>query len=60
MNEDTTARYTLEEARREFARRECANHGHSWNVIQSVGGGPMRIVCESCGWSGAVEMGERP
>lgn len=53
-------RYTLEEARAEMARQECARHGHSWNVIQALTGGPMRIVCESCGWGGTVELGAQP
>ena len=52
--------YTLEEAERELAKRECAAHGHSWDVIENMAEGPLRIVCVQCGWSGDVTMGDRP
>ena len=50
---------SLEEAQAELQRRECATYGHSWEVIEALAAGPVRVVC-ACGWSGAVTMGDRP
>jgi hypothetical protein len=58
MSEQKT--YTLEEARRELARRECEHHGHSWDVISTIGAGPEAVVCTQCGWAGTVAMGKAP
>lgn len=41
-------RYTLVEAQRELAARECAVHGHDWRVLESLARGPISIVCERC------------
>lgn len=63
MTEQTDAaepRYTLREAQREMALRECANFGHSWQIISVEFGKPVQIICDSCGWSGSVAMGDRP
>lgn len=49
--------YTLDEAAAELARRECAAHGHSWNVVQDAAGCPVRVFCDNCGVGGAVTMG---
>lgn len=51
-------RYTLHEAQTELRRRECAMSGHSWDVIESLRGGPVRIVCR-CGASHPVGRDER-
>lgn len=56
MSEQT---YTLAEARRELARQECQRHGHSWDVVSTLGDGPVSIVCGTCGWSGSVTMDQR-
>lgn len=56
----TEHRYTLEEAQRELALRECTNFGHNWQVISDAGKQPRRITCDRCGWSGSVAMGDRP
>ena len=61
MSESTQEpRYTLAEAEQIRRIRECRNNGHSWNVHASLNIGPNRITCDNCGWSGTVEMGERP
>ena len=52
--------YTLAEAQRELALRECARHGHTWTIHQNIASGPLRISCDRCGWSGGVTMGPRP
>lgn len=42
-------RYTLEEAAKVIAERECETFGHSWDVIQEVGSHtPTAIVCTRC------------
>lgn len=42
--------YTLTEARAEIARRECALHGHDFNIICVTGSlDPVALVCERCG-----------
>jgi hypothetical protein len=57
MSEPT---YTLAEAQRELARRQCATTGHEWNILSAYPGGPpVRITCASCGWAGSIAMGER-
>lgn len=58
MNEEQ--RYTLDEAEKELALRECRNHGHSWDVIEArtIGdplAAPMAVVCNRCGQSHRVE-----
>lgn len=45
---DDEPRYTLDEARRLLAERECAIHGHSWDVI-TRDGGPHSLICSNCG-----------
>jgi hypothetical protein len=50
-DEDTTGRYTLEEAARELARRECGGHGHDFEMIVVFGGEPTGIICARCGRS---------
>jgi ribosomal protein S27AE len=47
MSEDGT--YTLEQARIELARRECAAAGHDFNIISTGAGDPVKIVCGRCG-----------
>lgn len=45
-------RYTLDEARRELARRECAMHGHDVETILIVQTGqPRLLLCARCGQS---------
>jgi len=48
-------RYTLDEARRELARRECVALGHDWVVVTGGGGEPRLVLCERCGASRRVE-----
>ena len=46
-------KYTLEEARRELARRECTFLGHDLQIIYEGLGEPKQIVCErGCGHPG--------
>lgn len=48
-------RYTLEEARVEMARQECAVHGHDFDVIEEFGAGPVALICSrGCGESWPV------
>ena len=58
MSDEPT--YTLDEARRVMALRECSDYGHDWNIIENMAQGPLRFSCGRCGWSGAVTMNERP
>jgi hypothetical protein len=52
-------RYTLAEARREIARRECVGRGHDTKVIcNGLSTEPIRIVCGRCGDSWAVQPKE--
>lgn len=41
--------YTLDEARRVLARRECGAHGHDWTVLQKMTGVPYLVCCGRCG-----------
>jgi len=41
-------RYSLDEARRELARRECAMLGHDWAIVERLGGWPGSVICERC------------
>lgn len=51
MSEQT---YTLNEAQAELARRECAAHGHSFQIIQTGEGEPIKLWCDRCGRSWKV------
>ena len=54
-------RYTLDEARRELARRECAADGHAWDVVTGSGARPILLFCDRChrSWSvGQEKSGE--
>ncbi len=51
--------YTLDEARREIKRQDCAANGHSWDVFLEYGGVPVEIVCD-CGASYKVVPREKP
>jgi hypothetical protein len=53
-----TKTYTLEHARRELARRECAHHGHDWDVLQGFGCAPHMILCARSGESHAIQVPE--
>lgn len=49
---DHQDRYTLAEAARELARRECMADGHDLQIVQS-GIEPVRLVCgRGCGHHG--------
>lgn len=53
MSEQT--RYTLDEARVELGRRDCAGFGHDWHHVTTHGGELVRVVCERCGKSYRTE-----
>lgn len=60
----TEQRFTLEEARRELALRECAEHGHGWSVVTARElcdrfDRPVSVVCSTCGEVHAVEVTRR-
>ena len=59
---DTEHTYTLTEARRELAIRECGARGHDWEFAprRMVDAAPTAILCARCGWKGAVTMGVNP
>lgn len=47
--------YTLADAQRELARRECEMHHHDIDVVYvGLSTDPARIVCSRCGDSWAV------
>jgi hypothetical protein len=48
-------RYTLNEAKLELNRQECARHGHDYNIIANPVGSwrrdghePTEVVCDRC------------
>lgn len=45
--------YTLDEAKDELARKECARNGHDYRVISTKtfggAGRPLSVVCDECG-----------
>lgn len=43
-------RYTLDEARVELARRECAADGHDWRIISAFDD----MACERCHVRGRI------
>ena len=48
-------KYTLAEAERELARRECSMIGHSLTEIIAAGSAdPVRVVCSRCAMSWKV------
>lgn len=51
-------RYTLDEARRELARRECGYHGHDYETTVRPNHEPVTFFCNRCGktW-GATRLG---
>jgi hypothetical protein len=58
----TQPTYTLAEAARELARRECRARGHDFTFMERrlMDEAPTGIVCIRCGWTGDVTMGEKP
>ncbi len=36
-------------ARRIVAEADCRLHGHSWDVVEALGVGPIAVVCSRCG-----------
>lgn len=55
----TEKRFTLDEARKELALRECSNHNHDWTVIVVRDlcdrfDRPIAVTCERCGEYRAV------
>ena len=44
--------YTLAEAKLEINREKCANQGHDYEIVLSVGlDGPSFVACQRCGRS---------
>lgn len=58
LPEGGESRYTLAEAQRELARQECKVHGHSFDVVQEVGKGPVEIICSN-GCGGSWDVSDR-
>lgn len=56
---DTEPKYTLAEAQRVLALRECAENGHDWIDIRSYEV-PVAVVCTRCGWNGRIVMDPKP
>lgn len=54
QGENAEQHFTLGEARRKIAEAECEAHGHSWDVLATVGEGPVEILCTTCSASHAV------
>jgi hypothetical protein len=51
---ESTKTYTLSEATAELARRECAAHGHDFDIISTGAGEPIKLRCGRCGRSWGV------
>lgn len=52
---DEEPRYTLAEARMVMIRQECARRGHDWNILSTLGKGPVALHCDrGCGARRAV------
>lgn len=54
--------YTLDEARRALALKECRDFGHDFELEprRLMDEAPPGISCSRCGWRGVVTMGEKP
>lgn len=52
---DDERRYTLDEAAQALSERKCAIQGHGWDVIETVGHGPIAILCDTCGLTYPVQ-----
>jgi hypothetical protein len=52
---DIEPTFTLDEAAKTLARRECMFHGHDFDVVVNGAGVPQRILCERCGELWKVE-----
>lgn len=50
----TEPTYTLDQAARILRERECAMHGHDWEIIMDGMGQPLTILCGRCSVSWAV------
>lgn len=48
--------YTFDEWRVLMARRECATHGHDFDVLQKMGGEPYMVLCGRCGQKWSVQQ----
>lgn len=60
MTETTQATYTLGEARQKLNEQECRNHGHTWDVVQTMSG-PSGILCSRCGrWHRVEKLATTP
>jgi hypothetical protein len=58
----TEPRYTLDEAKAEIARQECATYGHDYMTVVWMGGNePTGVTCSRCGqhWPIAPTTQER-
>jgi hypothetical protein len=50
-------RYTLKEAERELAKRECGIYGHTFDVTVTTGSGnPRIVVCTRCSRTWTVQQ----
>lgn len=48
--------YTLAEAERILAKRECLNHGHDFEImIDNLTSDPTTIICTRCGRNWTVK-----
>lgn len=55
MSQPDAQLFTLDDAARELKRRECAHHGHDFEIIRTVDSdGPRSVICERCGKSWRV------
>jgi hypothetical protein len=49
-------KYTLDEARRELAIRECGMQGHDYDVLVVLGSNePQCVLCRRCGESWSID-----
>lgn len=58
--EDSRKLYTLGEAAKELAVRQCAVNGHTWNIVEEEGRGPVFLTCAVCGTGLPVGMDRLP
>lgn len=50
-------RYTLDEAARELALRQCQAEGHDWEICEEMCVGPVALICSRCGEARPVGRG---
>lgn len=62
MTNNNQGVYSLENAEKVLAARQCESNGHTWEIKPVINStGPIHeVACVICHWSGKITMNERP